>query len=127
PAEEAEDVEQAMKENLRDHFVGARFEVLSFLSERIKETLTGTGAALAVKVYGDDFGAIERAAQKIVRALTGIEGSDNVHAEAQTGVPELVVRLRPRDAAPYELRNAHLLDALHTAYQGAEVGQVYLG
>jgi Cu/Ag efflux pump CusA len=36
-----------------------------------------------------------------------------------------VVRIRQDDAARFGLRNAQILDAIHTAYQGAEVGQVY--
>jgi CzcA family heavy metal efflux pump len=124
-AETAEEVEQEFKRELPERFEGFNFEVMSFLTERIKETLSGTPAALVVKVYGDDLDRVETAAQAIARVLQKMDGSENARAEAQTGVPELVVRLRPRDAAPYGIRNAHLLDALHTAYQGAEVGQVY--
>jgi CzcA family heavy metal efflux pump len=126
-AEAAEEVEQAINSKLRNHVTGYNFEVLSFLSERIKETLSGAPAAVDIKIYGHDLERIEQAAQQIARELKQIRGSVNAHAEAQTGVPELVIRLRPRDAAPHGLRNAHLLDVLHAAYQGAEVGQVYRG
>jgi Cu/Ag efflux pump CusA len=102
------------------------FDVMSFLTERIKETITGTPAAVAVQVYGDDLDRVEQAAQQIVRELNRIPGHDNVHAQSQTGAPELVVRIRRHDANRHGLRNAHLLEALHTAYQGAEIGQVFL-
>jgi Cu/Ag efflux pump CusA len=36
-----------------------------------------------------------------------------------------VIRVRTEDAARFGLRNAQVLDAVHAAYQGAEVGQVY--
>jgi CzcA family heavy metal efflux pump len=124
-AESVAEVERQLKKELGERFEGFNFEVMSFLTERIKETLSGTPAAVAVKVYGDNLDDLEQAAQAIVKTLKKIPGSENVHAEAQTGAPELVVRLRPKDAAPYGLRNAHLLDALHTSYQGAEIGQVY--
>jgi Cu/Ag efflux pump CusA len=48
-----------------------------------------------------------------------------VRIEPQTGAPELVVRVRAEDAGRFGLRNAQILDAVHAAYQGAEVGQVY--
>ena len=48
-----------------------------------------------------------------------------MRAEAQTGAPELVVRIRPADAARHGLRQGQILDAIHAAYQGAEVGQVF--
>jgi CzcA family heavy metal efflux pump len=123
-AEDAEQVERRLKQKLAAGPVGFQFEVLPFLSERIKETLSGSSAAVVVKVYGDRLEDLDRAARAITGVLARIKGSVNAHAEAQGGLPELVARLRPNDAAPYGLRNAHLLELLHTAYQGAEVGQV---
>lgn len=78
-----------------------------------------------MKVYGEDLEAIDRAARDIAGVLGSVKGSANVRAEQQTGVPEIVVRVRPEEAARRGLRNAHILDAVHTAYQGAEVAQVY--
>jgi Cu/Ag efflux pump CusA len=48
-----------------------------------------------------------------------------VRAEPQTGQPELVVRVRPQDAARFGLRPAQILEAVHAAYQGAQAGQSY--
>jgi Cu/Ag efflux pump CusA len=112
------------KETLRD-FPGFSFEVLPFLSERIKETLSGTPAAVTVKVYGDDLAAVDEAATAIARVLGSVPGNANVLLEPQTGTPELVVRVRADDAARFGLRNAQILDAVHAAYQGAQVGQVF--
>jgi CzcA family heavy metal efflux pump len=120
----AKEGEQLLRQTLRE-VPGFSFDVLPFLSERIKETLSGTTAAVAVKVFGDDLASLDRAAQDVARLLNTVPGHDNVRVEPQTGVPELVVRVRPEDAARAGLRNAQILDAVHTAYQGAEVGQVY--
>jgi CzcA family heavy metal efflux pump len=106
---------------------GFRGDVFTFLSERIKELLAGTPAAVAVKVYGESFDDIERAAQQIARVMNAIEGHANVYAEAQTGVPEVVVRVRPEDAARFGLRRVQIIDTVQTAFQGAEVGQVHVG
>jgi CzcA family heavy metal efflux pump len=125
-AEDAEKVQQKLRTTLAANVAGvAEPEVLTFLSERIKETLSGTPAPVAIKVYGDDLAAIDRAADDIARALAKVPGNSNVHPEPQTGVPELVIRVRPDDAARFGLRNAVILDAVHAAYQGAEVAQVY--
>src|SRR5262249_46711040 len=53
-AEDAEKAERELKRKLGTGFAGFQFEVLPFLSERIKETLSGSPAAVAVKIYGDD-------------------------------------------------------------------------
>jgi Cu/Ag efflux pump CusA len=120
-------VEKQLRATLGDETVGFSFVVMPFLTERIKETISGSSASVAVKVYGDDLEALDRAAQSIARALARVPGSDAVRPEAQTGAPELVIRIRPKDANRYNLRNAQILDALHAAYQGGEVGQTYLG
>jgi CzcA family heavy metal efflux pump len=124
---ESEDVAsiQRQLQKTLDGVPGYSFEVMTFLSERIKETLSGTSAAVAVKVYGDDFAAIDSTAEGIARILNSIPGHLNVRIEPQTGSPELIVRVRPEDAARYGLRNAQVLDAVHSAFQGATVGQVY--
>ncbi len=125
-AEEFEAAEQSLKATLRDKFPGFSFEVFSFLSERIQETISGSIAPVAVKVYGDDLadagsGRPRRSPERSAR----VPGSDNVRPEPQTGQPELVIRVRPEDAARHNLRAAQILDAVHAAYQGAEVAQAY--
>ena len=124
-AEEGEQAEQAIKEVLRDKFPGFSFEVFSFLSERVQETISGTIAPVAVKIYGDDLAAVDRASRDVAKVLAAVPGSDGVRLEAQTGQPELVVRVRREDAARHDLRAAQILDAVHAAYHGAEVARAY--
>jgi CzcA family heavy metal efflux pump len=116
--------QREIREKLAD-VPGYSFEVMPFLTERIKETLSGTAGTVAVKVFGDDLARIDQAAEAVARALASVPGRDNVLVEPQTGAPELVVRVRPEDAARFGLRNAEVLDAVHTAFQGAAVAQVY--
>jgi len=122
--EELEQFERFLRTSLTNR-AGYSFEVLPFLSERIQETLSGYTAAMAVKVYGDNFEALDRVATDIADVLDDIPGKADVRVEAQTGSPELVIRIRPKDAARYGLRTLAILDAIHAAYQGAVVGQVY--
>jgi CzcA family heavy metal efflux pump len=123
--EEFEVVEESLKATLRDKFPGFSFQIFSFLSERIMETISGSIAPVAVKVYGDDLAGLDRAARDIAEALGSVPGADNVRAEPQTGQPEVVIRVRPEDAARHNLRATEILDAVHHAYQGAQVVQAY--
>lgn len=123
--EELEEVEGTLRAALGDRSPGFSFQAFSFLSERIEETISGTIAPLAVKVHGDDLAELDRAARAIATALASVRGAEGVRPEPQTGQPELVVRLRPEDAARHNLRAADILDAVHAAYQGAEVAQAY--
>jgi CzcA family heavy metal efflux pump len=123
-AEDIEKVEREIKEKLT-RVPGFNFEVFPFLSERIMETLSGTPQPVVIKIIGDDLNKIGAIAQDIANLLDQIKGHDNVLVEKQTGNPELVVRIRAGDLARFGLRNQHILDAVHSAYQGAEVGQVF--
>jgi CzcA family heavy metal efflux pump len=130
--EDAEQEERRLKQQLKDTGVGFSFEVLPFLSERIKETLSGTTGQVAVKIYGDDLDALDRVARDVAAELGRIRGRDSKPAASnvrvqQTGFPELVVRIRWEDANRFGVSPVQLLDAVHTAYQGAEVNQVYEG
>jgi len=122
--EDIEKAEQRLKKILAD-VPGFSFEVFPFLSERIMETLSGTPQPVAIKIQGDDLASLDRTANQIAEVLNQVRGHDAVRAEKQTGTPELVIRIRQNDVARFGLRNAQILDALHAAYQGAEVGQVY--
>ena len=73
--EEFEVVEGSLKATLRDKFPGFSFQVFSFLSERIMETISGSIAPVAVKVYGDDLADLDRAAREIAGVLGGVPGS----------------------------------------------------
>jgi CzcA family heavy metal efflux pump len=123
-AEDSEKVQRDLRRTLGPT-PGYSFEVMPFLTERIKETLSGTSGSVVVKVYGDDLAAIDTTAADIARVLNDVPGHENVLAEPQTGTPELVIRVRPADAARYGLRPGQVLDAVHTAFQGSTVGQVY--
>ena len=123
-ARDIQEAEQFIR-RLCDNVPGFACEPMPFLTERIKETLSGTTAAIVVKIFGDDLAQLDKTAQEIAGILNQVPGHDKVRIEQQTGNPELVIRIRPEDAARFGFRNAQILEAIHTAYKGAEVGQVY--
>ena len=107
---------------------GVSTEVFTNLTERIKELLAGTPAALAINVRGEKLEDIDQAAASIASLLNSIEGHANVRVEPQTGAPEIVVRIPPKEElGRFRLSRLQVLDAVQTAFQGAEVGQVYYG
>lgn len=118
-------VQRELRDELPKEFPGFGFNVFTFLSECIHDSLSGSIAPVLVKVHGHDLADMERASQLVAETLSAVPGAENVLAEPQTGQPELVVRIRPHDAARFGLRPAQILDAVHAAYQGAEAGQSY--
>ncbi|MFO0802826.1 MAG: efflux RND transporter permease subunit [Gemmataceae bacterium] len=122
--EDAEKVQRELRRALKQT-PGYSFEVMPFLTERIKETLSGTSGSVVVKVHGEELASIDRTAADVARVLNDIPGHDNVLVEPQIGAPELVIRVRAEDAARFGLRPVQVLDAVRTAFQGTVAGQVY--
>ena len=108
-------------------FVGVNFAVNTFLTERIDETLSGDGAPVVVKVFGEDLDALDRAAQAIARVLRAVPGAEDVQLASPPGLPQVTIGLRRADVARWGFDPVDVLDQIRTAYQGETVGQVYRG
>jgi Cu/Ag efflux pump CusA len=108
-------------------FPGVVFAVNTFLTERIEETITGYAAPLVVNIYGADLDELDRDALAVAAVLTGVPGAEDVQVQAPPGTPQLSVRLRHERMAALGLTPAEVLQAIHAAYEGATVGQIYRG
>jgi CzcA family heavy metal efflux pump len=106
---------------------GAILTSNSFLTERINETLSGYGAAVAVNVFGNDLDQMDRAAAQIARILAAIPGGAEVQLQSPPGMPEILVRLRKDGIARWGFDPLSVLDVVRTAYGSEIVGQTYDG
>ena len=105
--------------------VGLNASVETFLSERIKETLSGYTASVVVNVVGNDLDALDRTSSQIAQVLAGVPGARDVQVQSPPGLPEISVRLRKPDLARWGLDPVEVLDLVRAAYQGEVVGQTY--
>ncbi|MDE2271798.1 MAG: efflux RND transporter permease subunit [Xanthomonadaceae bacterium] len=108
-------------------FVGVNFSVKTFLTERIEETLSGYTAAVAINIFGNDLDALDRTAQEIARVIGRVPGASEVQIQSPPGLPQLTIHLRKPDLERWGFDAVDVLDAIRTAYQGDDVGQVYQG
>ncbi|MFN8006811.1 MAG: efflux RND transporter permease subunit [Terriglobia bacterium] len=108
-------------------FPGAYFAIKTFLTERIEETISGVGAEVAVKIFGDDLDVMTQKAREVVHLLSGIEGAADVQLESLPGSPQMVVRLRSDRLMQLGFRPVEVLEAVQTGYQGSVVAQTYEG
>jgi len=108
-------------------FAGVSFAVNTFLTERIEETLTGFAAPFVITLYGADLDALDRDAQAVALVVAGIHGARDVQVQAPPGTPELAIRLRHDRLSALGLEAAQVLQAIHAAYAGATVGEIYQG
>lgn len=123
--------EEQMADEVRailDRFPGiTSFEVLTFLGDRIGETLTGEAAPVVVNIFGEDLDLLDVKAREVANVLKGVRGSADVLVKAPPGSPRVAVRLRPDRLTQFGFRSVEVLEAIQTSYQGTVVAQSHRG
>lgn len=122
--------EEGMGKEIRGilaQFPGIQFEVLTFLGDRISETISGETAPVVINVYGDDLDAIDAKAAEIAQVVGAVPGAKDVQVKSPPGLPKLAVRLRPERMTQFGFRPVEVMEAIQTAYQGTVVAQVHRG
>jgi CzcA family heavy metal efflux pump len=110
-----------------EHYPGMQSEVVTFLGDRISESLSGETAQVAIKVFGDDLDALDATGDKVFAALGKVKGIVDLQFKRQSGTPALAIELSPQALATTGLRVQDVLDTIETAYAGARVGQTFRG
>jgi len=113
--------------NILEGFPGIQFEVMTFLGDRIGETITGELAPVVVSVYGDDLDVLDTKAREVAKIMASIPGGKDAKVKSPSGAPRMAVRLRPDRLTQLGFRPVEVLDAVRTAYQGTVVAQSYKG
>ncbi|MDQ5861178.1 MAG: efflux RND transporter permease subunit, partial [Actinomycetota bacterium] len=108
-----------------DGYPGITRDVQTYLKERIREVLTGTGYAVVVRVYGDDLATLRQEADKIKTILGGIEGAIGAKVALQASVPQIDVEVNLEAANRYGLKPGDVRRAAATLVAGEEVGDIY--
>jgi CzcA family heavy metal efflux pump len=123
-AKDQDRIEKAIHEAL-NAYPGLTSEVVTFLGDRIGETLTGETAALAVNVYGPDLDQLDAAADQITAVMKAVPGAKDVQAQAPPLTPVVRADLDPQKLARYGISPSEALDAIGAAYEGAPAAQIY--
>jgi CzcA family heavy metal efflux pump len=106
-------------------YPGLTTEVLTFLGDRIGESLSGETAALAVGVYGGDLDTLDKTAAQIAAVLEKVPGAVDVQVQTPPSTPVVRVDLDFQALARYGVSPADALDTVQTAYQGAVAAQIF--
>jgi CzcA family heavy metal efflux pump len=106
---------------------GANITVGQPLSHRIDHLLSGTRAAIAVKLFGEDLEALRIAATKIEAVAKTVPGAVDVSIEQQVDIPEFEVRADRLALARYGLGAGELGESVERALVGETVGAILEG
>jgi CzcA family heavy metal efflux pump len=120
-------VAQGALREIVKHYPGIQTEVVTFLGDRISESLSGETAAVAIKVFGDDLDSLDNVGTRIVAALSKIKGIADLEFKRESGTPTLAISLKPAAVAAYGLKAQEVLETIETAYAGTTVGETFSG
>lgn len=108
-----------------DGYPGLYRDLLTYLTERIKEVLTGSSGAIVVRIFGSELGQLRQYAQQVSDVIADVDGVTNLKIEPQVLIPQIVVRLRPEAAAQFGLTAGDVRTATTTLIRGTTVGEIY--
>jgi Cu/Ag efflux pump CusA len=108
-----------------DGYPGLTTEVLTFLGDRIGESLSGETASLAIGVYGADLDTLDRTAGQIAAVLRGVSGAVDVQVQTPPKTPVVRVDLDYPALAKFGIAPADALEAVGSAYQGEAGARIF--
>jgi len=124
---EAEEAAEARIRKSLAKFSGLSFSMETFLTERIEETLSGYTASVVANIYGTDLDQLDREAAQVARVINHVPGARDVQLQAPPGTPEVAVTLSQPALQHWGFDPVNVLQDVHTAYGGQQVGDVYDG
>ena len=106
---------------------GNTYEFTQPIQMRFNELLAGVRGDVAVKVFGDEFEPLLRAANQIVNILRGIAGASDVRVEQVAGLPVLEIATDKAEIARRGLSLSTVQEVIGTGIGGREAGAVFEG
>lgn len=97
------------------------------IEHRLSHVLSGTPAAIAINVFGDDMDLLRRVAGEIERELRALPGTRDVAANREVTVVSLPIRYRAADLAAAGLRPADAAAQVQAALYGERAAVVSQG
>lgn len=118
--------QQAVKEQIRAtlaEFPGITFEVNTFLTERIDETIAGYTTAVVVNIYGNDLTDLDQKARQVAAIMREVTGAQDVQIRSLPTTPLVQIGLNYDQLALWGVSPGQVTAALQTAYESHIVGK----
>lgn len=108
-----------------DGYPGLYRDLLTYLTERIKEVLTGASGAIVVRIYGPNLDELRSTAQDVADVMGKVDGVTNLKVEPQVLIPQIVIDFKPEAAAQFGLSPGDVRRATTTLIRGTQVGEIF--
>lgn len=108
-----------------DGYPGLAHNVQSYLTDRIRNVLAGSGQSIVVRVYGKKRDMLSAKAEEVRQALDGIDGLVDVRVNGYVDQPQVQVQVNLAAAEPYGLKPGDVRRAAATMFSGLNVGFLF--
>jgi CzcA family heavy metal efflux pump len=112
-------------EDAVDGYPGLYRDVQTYLKERIKEVLTGSGESIVVRIFGPNLEVLRAKAKEVKNAIAGIDGLVDLHEEYVLDIPQIQVRVDLAKAGAVGLKPGDIRRAAATIMAGIEVTDIH--
>ena len=119
-----------IKEQIRAvlaNFPGIAFGFTQPIEMRVSEMLTGVRGDLAIKIFGEEGGELNRLATHIVSLVSTIDGAEDVTTSQTEGAQYYRVAVNRLAAGRVGLTVEDIMPQLRLLIEGTEVGTIYQG
>ncbi|QNK01528.1 efflux RND transporter permease subunit [Dyella telluris] len=116
-----ERIETDMQRELSEALPTAVVGYTQPIQMRIEELISGVRATLALKLYGDDLGELDRLSARIKDVLSGVPGVADLALEANLGKPQIRIRVDRDALARYGLNADDVLTVVRNGIGGDPV------
>lgn len=106
---------------------GVTYNYSQPIRDNVEEAVAGVNAAMAVKIFGHDFNALDSLADSVKRALTGVRGIEDLGVLRNLGQPEFRIELDQQKMALYGINTADAQAVIEMAVGGKAATQLYQG
>lgn len=117
----------AKVETVLEGIPGGAFEISQPIQMRFNELIAGVRGDIAIKVFGDDFDAMNDTANEIAAVLRKTEGAADVRVEQTQGLPMLDIRPNRDVMSRLGITAQTVQDTVSAAVGGRDAGMIFEG
>ncbi len=122
-----EELAVAMREELEQVVPTSVISFTQPIQMRVEELISGVRATLAIKLYGEDLGELDRLSQEIKNIVSTVPGVADLSLEANLGKPQIRIQVNREALARYGMNSDEVLTVVRSGIGNEPVSTLIRG
>lgn len=97
------------------------------IAHEVDGLISGSGAAVVLKVFGDDMDELKSLAGELEHVIAGVDGIADLQVEQTTGQTQVQIKLNPLHLARYGLNKHEVQETIRQTITGEVAGDIFEG